>query len=152
MLKSYYGEVLTTSHLNNRLLLKVLENKTQLDILPNFFPYFNSSNKLPTKVFNCVSFFHIYPPNCKKLLSCKMCVYGIFSNQKGLQILLSYFSKKFYNHGHHFCWKSIIFLNIYFQESLGENKFISYDLHGLYKSMPPTPKVSPIGSTSLSPN
>lgn len=46
----------------------------------------------------------------------------------------------------------IIFLNIYFQESLGENKFISYDLHGLYKSMPPTPKVPPIGSTSLSPN
>ena len=49
-----------------------------------------------------------------------------------------------------------LFPNTYLQrESLGEDKFLSYgmlDLPRLSESLPLVPKVSPIGSTSLSPS
>lgn len=67
--KSYWGKaVLTAAHLINRSPTCILEHKSPIQTISQFFLDCNMfSNKLPPKVFGWVSFVHIHAHNHSKL-------------------------------------------------------------------------------------
>jgi transposase InsO family protein len=84
--KHFWGEaVLTATHIINRLPTKVLDFKSPMQILSQFFPNYPISNGLIPRIFGCVAFVHIHSPNRNKLdPRAQRCVFiGYSSTQKG---------------------------------------------------------------------
>ena len=84
--KQYWGEVvLTAARLIYRLLTPVLDFKSPIEILINFFPNFNESNNLIPRILGSVAFVHLHSQNRGKLdpraLRCIFISYS--STQKG---------------------------------------------------------------------
>ena len=66
--KQYWGEaILTVAHLINRLATPILDSKSPIEILINFFPNFNASNNLIPQIFGSVAFVHVHSQNRGKL-------------------------------------------------------------------------------------
>ena len=59
--KSYWGEaILTATYLINRILSRLLDNKSPVDVLKSFYPLFRISNGLTPRVFGCTAFVHVH--------------------------------------------------------------------------------------------
>ena len=76
---------LTTTHLINRLLSRVLGFKSPMEVLSNFLPTYNPSTRLVLKIFGCASFVHVHSNARGKLDPREIkCVFiGYSSTQKG---------------------------------------------------------------------
>ena len=84
--KSYWGEVvLTTTYMINRILSRVLGNKSLIEILKSFYPHFRTSNGLTPRVFGCTAFVHVHSQHRDKLdpRVIKFVFLGYSSTQKG---------------------------------------------------------------------
>ena len=84
--KSYWGEaVLTAAHMINRFPSQVLDNKSPIEILNNFYPHFRTSNGLTPRVFGSTVFVHIHNQHRGKLdpRAIKCVFVGYSSTQKG---------------------------------------------------------------------
>lgn len=87
--KSYWGEaVITTTHMINRLPLRVLHFKTPMAILAKFYPHVKVSNGLIPRIFGCTTFVHVHSPNRGKLDPRAIaCIYWLLIHTKGIQVL-----------------------------------------------------------------
>ena len=66
--KSYWGEVvLTATYLINRILSRLLDNKSPVKVLKSFYPHFITSNGLTPRIFGCTTFVHVYNQHRDKL-------------------------------------------------------------------------------------
>ena len=84
--KAYWGEaVLTSAYLINRLPTNVLQFKSPLELLNQFFPNVKTTNHLTPRIFGCVCFVHVHSINRGKLdPRATKCVFlGYSSTQKG---------------------------------------------------------------------
>jgi len=96
--KQYWGEaVLTAAHLSNRMPSRILNFKSPLDTLRNFFPIFEISNKLVPRIFGSVAYVHIHSQNRGKLdpRALKCVFIGYSPTQKGYKCYQPS-SKKFF--------------------------------------------------------
>ena len=84
--KSYWGEaVLTATYLINRIPSRVLDNKSPVEVLKSFYPYFRTLNGVTPRVFGCIAFVHVYSQHRDKLhpRAIKCVFLGYSSTQKG---------------------------------------------------------------------
>ena len=82
--KTYWEEfVRTVAHLTNRVSYRVLGLKSLMQMFTTFFLQFNTSSKLPPKVFGCPVFVHIHAYHWGKLDPRALkCVFIRYSTQK----------------------------------------------------------------------
>ncbi|KAJ9688914.1 hypothetical protein PVL29_014528 [Vitis rotundifolia] len=84
--KSYWGKaILTATYMINRILSRVLDNKSPVEILKSFYPHFRTSNGLIPRVFGCTAFVHVHSQHRDKLdpRAIKCVFLGYSSTQKG---------------------------------------------------------------------
>ena len=96
--KSYWGEVvLTATYLINRILSRVLDNKSPVEVLKSFYAHFRTSNRLTHRVFRCTAFVHVHSQHRDKLdpRAIKCVFLGYSSTQKGYKCY-NPSTKKFY--------------------------------------------------------
>ncbi|KAJ9680557.1 hypothetical protein PVL29_019775 [Vitis rotundifolia] len=96
--KSYWGKaVLTATYMINRILSRVLDNKSPVEILKSFYPHFRTSNGLIPRVFGCTAFVHVHTQHRDKLdpRAIKCVFLGHSSTQKGYKCY-NPSTKKFY--------------------------------------------------------
>ncbi|KAL6339370.1 hypothetical protein AAG906_032899 [Vitis piasezkii] len=69
----------------NRILSRVLDNKSPVEILKSFYPHFITSNGLTPRVFGCTTFVHVHSQHRDKLdpRAIKCVFLGYSSTQKG---------------------------------------------------------------------
>ena len=84
--KAYWGEaVLTSAYLINRLPTNVLQFKSPLELLNQFFPNVKTTYHLTSRIFGCVCFIHVHSINRGKLEPrAPKCVFRPFINTKRL--------------------------------------------------------------------
>ncbi|RDX66851.1 hypothetical protein CR513_54342, partial [Mucuna pruriens] len=62
------GEVvLIATYMINRLPIRILDNKSPIEVLNKFYPYFRTSNGLILRIFECTTFVHILKQHRDKL-------------------------------------------------------------------------------------
>ena len=88
MLLSPIVVVLTAAYLINRILSRVLDNKSLVEVLKSFYPHFRALNGLTPKVFGCTAFVHVHSQHGDKLdpRAIKCVFLGYSSTQKGYML------------------------------------------------------------------
>ena len=80
------GEVvLIATYLINRILSRLLDNKSPIEVLKSFYPHFRTSNGLTPRVFGCTAFVHVHNQHRDKLdpRAIKCAFLGYSFTQKG---------------------------------------------------------------------
>ena len=134
--KSYWGEaILTSTYLINRLPSRVINFKSPLNYLLEFFPKNNFYSKIPPKVFGCASYIHIHKQQRTKLdpRALKCIFIGYSTSQKGYKCYHPASRKFFVSKDVRFNEKQSFFNPTYHQgeSSPREDKYEEFDLFSL---------------------
>lgn len=110
--KNYWGEaILTSSYLINRLPSRVIDFKSPLNYMSEFFPMNNFYSKLPPKIFGCVFYVHNHKYQRSKLDPRALrCIFvGYSTTQKGYKCYHPTSRKFFVSKDVTFDGKTIVF-------------------------------------------